>query len=138
MKKVKNKGTIRKKVMKEMLEIYYPLEKRTGDGYIDWMGYKIDEENYPTYHHIEKRETLKSNGESIDPTIENGAYLGNLSHSALHYIENIDKDLYYSWNHLFLVINKMKCYPVDDVLKMIENLQKISEDVIDNYNSKKL
>lgn len=131
---MKNKASIRKKIMKQMKEIYYPDDKK----YIDWMGYEINEDNYPTYHHIEKRETLKKENKSINPTIENGAYLGNLSHQALHFIEGIDKDLYYSWNHLFLVINKMKCYPVDDVLKMIENLQKLSEEAIDNYNNKKL
>lgn len=131
---MKNKATIRKKIMKQMKEIYYPDDKP----YIDWMGYEIDEDNYPTYHHIEKREDLKRNGESIDPTLENGAYLGNLSHSALHYIEQIDKELYYSWNHLFLVINKMKCYPIDDVLKMIKNLQRLSEETIEKHNSKKI
>ncbi|MBQ9024134.1 MAG: hypothetical protein IJ105_02800 [Bacilli bacterium] len=131
---MKNKASIRKKVMKKMKEIYYPDDKP----YIDWMGYEINEENYPTYHHIEKREELKRNGESIDPTIENGAYLGNLSHQTLHYIEQIDKDLYYSWNHLFLIINKMRCYPIDDVLKMINNLQRLSEESIDKHNNKKL
>ena len=131
---MKNKASIRKKVMKQMKEIYYPEDKP----YIDWMGYEINEDNYPTYHHIEKKEDLKRNGESIDPTIENGAYLGNLSHSALHYIEQIDKELYYSWNHLFLVINKMKCYPIDDVLKMIKNLQRLSEETIEKHNSKKI
>ena len=129
-----NKASIRKKIMKQMKEIYYPVDKP----YIDWMGYEIDEDNYPTYHHIEKREDLKKQGESIDATLENGAYLGNESHRMLHDIEDIDKDLYYSWNHLFLVINKMKCYPIDDVLKMIENLKKISEELLYNHNSKRL
>ncbi len=137
MKKKTNKGTIRKRVMKEMLDIYYPKEYQSGEKYIDWMGYQIDEENYPSYHHIEKREELKRKGESIDPTVENGAYLGIQSHSALHFIEEIDKDLYYSWNHVFQIINKMKCYPIDDVLKMIKKLQELSEEAIDNYNNRK-
>ena len=98
-----NKATIRKKIMKQMKEIYYPNDKP----YIDWMGYEIDEDNYPTYHHIEKREDLKKQGESIDPTLENGAYLGNLSHSALHFIEGIDKELYYSWNHFKYIIHRI-------------------------------
>ena len=68
MKKKTNKGTIRKRVMKEMLDIYYPKEYQSGEKYIDWMGYQIDEENYPSYHHIEKREELKRKGESIDPS----------------------------------------------------------------------
>lgn len=129
-----NKATIRKNVMKQMKEIYYPEGKK----YIDWMGYEITEDNYPTYHHIEKREDLKKEGKDIDPTVENGAYLGNLSHSALHYIELVDKDLYYSWNHLFNVINEMKCYPINDVLKMIEKLQKITEEILENNNKKRL
>ena len=137
MKKKKNKATIRQAVMKEMLNIYYPEDCRQGGKYIDWMGYPINEDNYPTYHHIEKREDLKRKGESIDPTVENGAYLGNQSHSALHYIEEIDKDLYYSWNHIFQVINKMKCYPIDDVLKMIKKLQELSEEAIDNHLNQK-
>ena len=121
-------------ILRQMKKIYYPKGKE----YLDWMGFKITEENKPSYHHIIKKEDLKKKHENFDATIENGAYLGNLSHSALHFIEGIDKELYYSWNHLFLVINKMKCYPVDDVLKMIEKLQKLSEERVANYNNKKL
>lgn len=49
-----------KKVLMEMLDIYYPEDKRTEEYYIDFMGYKIDEDNFPTYHHIEKASDLKS------------------------------------------------------------------------------
>ena len=31
----------------------------------------------------------------------------------------------------------MKCYPIDDVLKMIKKLQELSEEAIDNYNNRK-
>ena len=50
-----------KKIMKKMYEIYYEENKR----YIDWMGFEIDDENYPTYHHIEKREDLISEDDII-------------------------------------------------------------------------
>ena len=123
-----NKASIRKKVMKEMKEIYYPENKE----YIDWMGYIIDDNNTATYHHIEKIEELRKQGKEIDPTVENGAYLGELSHQKLHDIEKIDKDLYDAWNHLFQVINKMKCYPIDDVFKLIYKLQEKTEDILEN------
>ena len=106
-------------VLKQMKKIYYNCDKE----YIDWMGFKITEENKPSYHHITKKEDLKRNNENFDATIENGAYLGKKSHELLHKIEIIDKDLYDSWNYLFLLINKMKTYPIDDVLNMIYELQ---------------
>ena len=123
-----NKASIRKKVMKEMKQIYYDDNKP----YIDWMGYEINEDNYPTYHHIEKREDLIKDNKDIDATVENGAYLGLFSHQKLHEIEKIDKDLYYSWNHLFSIINNMRCYPIDDSLKLIYNLKKITEELLEN------
>ena len=129
-----NKASIRKKVMKEMYKIYYDVDKE----YIDWMGYKIDEDNYPTYHHIEKREDLIKENKDIEATIDNGAYLGIKSHQMLHDIEKIDKELYYSWNQLFLLINKMKCYPVDDVIKMINRLKDISEQLLEENKSKNM
>ena len=127
-----NKASVRKKIMKEMYQIYYNENKE----YIDWMGYEINDKNYPTYHHIEKREDLKKENKDIEATIENGAYLGIESHQMLHDIEKLDKDLYYSWNHLFLVINKMRCYPIDDVIDIINKLKNRSEELI--AESKKL
>lgn len=129
-----NKASIRKKVMKEMYQIYYDVDKE----YIDWMGYKIDEDNYPTYHHIEKREDLIKENKDIEATIENGAYLGIKSHQMLHDIEKIDKELYYSWNQLFLMVNKMKCYPVDDVINIIKRLKDISEQLLEENKSKNM
>lgn len=119
-------------ILKQMRKIYYPKDRE----YIDWMGFKITEENKPSYHHIKKAEDLRKENEDDEATIENGAYLGKKSHEILHNLENIDKDLYEAWNHLFLVINKMKCYPIDDVFIMIYNLQKKTEDILEN--SKKL
>ena len=120
-------------ILKQMKKIYYPKNKE----YIDWMGFKITEENKPSYHHITKAEVLKKENESTDATIENGAYLGKKSHEMLHKIENIDKDLYDAWNYLFLLINKMKTYPIDDTLKMMQELKQKSLELLNN-NVKKL
>ena len=55
-----------------MKKIYYP----EGVEYIDWMGFRITEENKPSYHHIVKKEDLKKEHENYDATVDNGAYLG--------------------------------------------------------------
>jgi hypothetical protein len=103
------------------------------------MGYLITEENKPSYHHIVKAEELKKNNESDEATIENGAYLGKVSHEMLHQIELLDHDLYESWNYLFLIINRMGIYPIPDVWKMVYNLRDISENLLYNdKNSKSL
>lgn len=102
---------INNEVLKQMRKIYYPK----GSLYLDWMGFRITEENKPSYHHIIKAEELRHNKESDIATIENGAYLGKKSHELLHKIEVIDKDLYDSWNSLFMVINK-KREPISDEL----------------------
>ena len=75
------------KILYEMKSIYYPLEYQDNDKYLDWMGYLITEENTPSYHHITKASSLKSKGEDIKATLENGAYLGVQSHIVLNYIE---------------------------------------------------
>lgn len=121
-------------ILKQMKKIYY----LKGKEYIDWMGFKITEENKPSYHHIKKAETLRKDNEDDEATIENGAYLGKKSHEMLHKLENIDKDLYDAWNYLFLVINKMKCYPIDDVLKMMYELKDKTIEVLNNDKIKKL
>lgn len=128
-----NKAVIRKKVMKEMKDIFYP----EGKEYIDWMGNKLDDKNYPTYHHIEKREDLIKSGKDIDASIENGAYLGVISHQKLHDIEKINIDLYYSWNNLFRIINDKRCYMSEDILSMIDDLNKISNEVLSVKELKK-
>jgi len=122
-------------VLKRMRFIYYGnISPR-----YDWMGYLITEENKPSYHHIVKAEELKKNNESDEATIENGAYLGKVSHEMLHQIELLDHDLYESWNYLFLIINRMGRYPIPDVWKMVYNLRDISENLLYNdKNSKSL
>lgn len=109
----------------DMRKIYY----KSDTPYIDWMGFKITEENKPSYHHIEKQEDLKKEKKDTKATVENGAYLGKKSHELLHRIELVDKDLYESWNYIFLVINKMKCYPIEDVWKIIYNLREKTDEL---------
>ena len=121
-------------VLKQMKKIYYPKNKE----YIDWMGFKITEVNKPSYHHIKKAEDLRKENESDIATINNGAYLGKKSHELLHKIEYLDKDLYDSWNYLFLVINKMNTYPIDDVLKIMFELQEKSINLVEEKNLFKL
>lgn len=122
-------------VLKRMRSIYYGnISPR-----YDWMGYLITEENKPSYHHIVKAEDLKKNNESDEATIENGAYLGKVSHEMLHQIELLDHDLYESWNYLFLIINRMGIYPIPDVWNMVYNLRDVSEKLLYEYkNSKSL
>ena len=77
--------------------------------------------------------TLKQ-GESIEATVENGAYLGKKSHEMLHQIEQLDPELYECWNDLFLMINKMRIYPIQDVWEMIYQLRWLSEQEINEAN----
>lgn len=125
-----NKAKIRQMVLQQMKEIYY---KGVIARY-DWMGYLITEDNKPSYHHIVKREDLLKQGESIEATVENGAYLGKKSHEMLHQIEQLDPELYECWNDLFLMINKMRIYPIQDVWEMIYQLRWLSEQVINEAN----
>jgi len=124
-------------ILLEMKKIYYPLDIQNSDKYLDWMGWPITSENMPSYHHIEKVSSLKSKNEYDGATIENGAYLGTQSHQVLHYIEQIDKKLYEAWNYVFLLINKMRCYPIDDIWRMIDNLNNITIKTIEENNERK-
>lgn len=120
-------------ILKQMKKIYYPK----GSNYIDWMGFKITEDNKPSYHHIEKAENLRKINENDDATMENGAYLGKRSHELLHRIETKDYELYESWNYLFSLINKMKTYPIDDVWNLVNDLKEKTLK-LDNEEVKKL
>ena len=123
----------RQLILKKMKYIYYKdISKR-----IDWMGYLITEDNKPSYHHIIKKEELKRINESIDATVENGAYLGKRSHEMLHKIELIDHDLYECWNDLFLIINRMNIYPIKDVWNMVFKLRDLSEKTINEHKKSK-
>lgn len=109
---------VNKKVLHEMKDIYYGNK----EPYIDFMGNKITNDNYPTYHHVEKKADLKKAGKKTTPTVMNGAYLGKRSHELLHRLEYIDYDLYDCYNYIFEVIIRMGIYPIDDVWKMIDGL----------------
>lgn len=128
---MKNKTKKTRIILEEMKKIYYPGDMSYGEFYLDWMGYELDDQNYPSYHHIEKASILKQKNENADPTILNGAYLGEYSHTALHYIETIDSELYDAWNNLFLQINRMNCYPTNDIWKMVYHLQTLSMEVVE-------
>lgn len=130
---MKNKN---RQVLNEIEKIYYDGVIGTTK-HLDWMGYPIDEYNTPTYHHIIKQSTLKSQRLNSAPSIDNCAYLGVESHDYLHYIEKLNKELYESWNYVFSVINKMKCYPIDDVWKIVFNLQNITDNFVDEYIERK-
>lgn len=110
---------IKNLVLKSMREIYY----NKSVPYLDWMGFPIDNDNKPSYHHITKSEDLKALGESSTPTIENGAYLGKRSHELLHSIELKDILLYQEWNALFRIINDERCYPSDELWYKIMELR---------------
>ncbi len=121
----------RRDVLHKMRKKYFPKDKP----YVDWMGFKITETNCPSYHHIEKAEDLRNDNESDRATLENGAYLGKKSHELLHVLEQIDGDLYTSWNYLFSLINRMGVYPIEDVWKMIYSLQEMSIKAVNDKKS---
>ena len=125
----KNSST---KVLLEMRDIYYK-DCLSPDTYLDWMGYPINEENSPCYHHIVKKSSLRSEKADSKPTVENGAYLGVYSHDVLHYIERIDKGLYDAWNSIFSVINKERHYPDADVWNIVFSLQDATDKILDSY-----
>ena len=131
MRKVHNMNN---EILRQMRKIYYDKEHE----YIDSMGYKITLENKPSYHHIVKAENLKENNEDYTATIDNGAYLGKISHDLLHVIEKLDIDLYHTWNNLFLLINKSRKYPTEEMWSMIYSLQeKTNEKILEYKNTKK-
>ncbi len=124
---------VNNEVLKQMKKIFYPK----GVPYFVWMGFKVTEENKPSYHHIEKAEDLRKKKESDIATLDNGAYLGKKSHELFHKIEMIDKELYNNWNELFLEINRLREYPSEDIWDKVFNLQTISIKTIEK-SSKKL
>ncbi|MBR2712371.1 MAG: hypothetical protein IKE73_01545 [Bacilli bacterium] len=119
---------INNEILKQMKKIYYPK----GELYIDWMGYRITDINKPSYHHIVKAETLKEKELKTEATIDNGAYLGKKSHELLHKIELLDKELYNSWNELFILINKEKKYPNEELISKIFELNNQTSKIIES------
>ena len=120
------KSEITRIILHSMRSIYYPNKEE----YLDWMGYRITDNNRPTYHHIIKKEDLKKENKDVTPTVYNGAYLGKKSHEKLHLVEILDKDLYDCWNYVFKVINQMRTYPIPNVWKMVFSLQEQTEELL--------
>ena len=100
------------------------------------MGNLITDENKPSYHHIEKAENLRKKSESDIATLDNGAYLGKVSHEQLHRIEILDIELYNEWNNLFRIINDTKTYISDELWEKIFELKELTIK-IDNKSKKK-
>ena len=63
----KNKN---KQVLEIMRREYYQKDTRISTPHLDWMGYEIDNENSPSYHHITKASTLNSKQLDSSATIE--------------------------------------------------------------------
>ena len=120
-------------ILKTMRKIYYDNKKVR----YDWMGYRITEDNKPTYHHIVKSENLIKMGIDPIPTLENGAYLGKQSHEMLHVIEQIDPDLYTCWNDLFYMINNYGEFPLKHMWRMVFRLRRLSEQAVETHKHSK-
>ena len=99
-----------KDVLEKMFKIFgYPT--------VDWMGFRVTEENPITFHHIvEERNGGKGN-------IHNGALLTNYAHQALHKLEISDKGLYDEYQYWFKVINDMKCPPTKEIMRTMRHLK---------------
>ena len=104
------------RVIKEMIEIYRPVE-------YDWMGSRISKKNVLTFHHIVKRKeglTIK----------ENGALLTQKSHQRLNKLEAHNKDLFERWQWLFITINTRNEPPRGDLIIQIQELKEEITDFI--------
>ena len=132
MKKSKNK-----EILNQMKEIYYKGMNIGDSKYLDWMGFEITYENKPSYHHIIKLQKQKSEGIAELTTIENGAYLGEYSHTALHQIERVDINLYNRWNNLFKEIVEQGTYPTIDLWEKVFDLQVESIELFDTVDCTK-
>ena len=124
---------IKNLILQEMREIYY------GDrtNILDWMGFPIDDENVPSYHHINRSMDLKSMGEEYYATVENGAYLGKKSHEILHTLEHIDTEMYNAWQSLFRTINHMRTYPSPEIWELISLYHDVTLNMINEKSNKK-
>lgn len=134
---MKNNSENNQKVLKEVMDVFYPNNKIKREECLDFMGYPFDNYNLPTLHHITKASVLRKQGLSDAATFDNCACLGDLSHQALHYIENLDIELYNDWNKLFTRINQSRKEFTTDFMDEILVLQERSMKVIDEHNSKK-
>lgn len=83
----------------------------------DWMGVYITRNNPLTFHHIRKKEL------GGHDQIENGALLTKASHALIHYLEEVNPDLYLMWNAIFTSINQTKKPISKEMYRLIENLK---------------
>lgn len=84
----------------------------------DWLGYKLQNKDYFSYHHI----IPKRNGGKA--TIDNGAILTSISHPYIHIIENKDIELYIYINNLLKNINNQRYMPTRQQLMAINSILK--------------
>ena len=124
---------IKNLILREMREIYY------GDrtNIKDWMGFPIDDENRPSYHHISKCMDLKKNDEEYYATVNNGAYLGKKSHELLHQLEQVDREMYELWQSLFRSINHMRTYPSPEIWELISIYQEATLNILKEKSNQK-
>ena len=113
------KNEIQRAILQALLREFYSSDVKN----IDWMGYPITNKNKPSYHHIESARELRHQNKDDIATRENGAILGVKSHRKLNILETVDPELYEAWQYLFMVINNLGIYPIDDVWKMVYNLK---------------
>ena len=120
-------------VLRQMRDIYY------GDrtNIMDWMGFPIDDENIPSYHHLTKSMDLKESGEDYYATVSNGAYLGKKSHDLLHKLEHIDPEMYELWRSLFYTINHHHDYPTPEMWELINLYKEATLNILKENNIKK-
>lgn len=80
---------------------------------IDWMGYTVSQENYFTYHHMNKHSKGGRN------TINNGAVLTHYPHQYLHTIEYYEPLIYREINDIFWEVNLQRTMPTKEQLLRI-------------------
>lgn len=99
----------------------------------DWLGYKLNKENYFVFHHIHKRE---HGGKLI---IDNGAILcgGESSHQYLHVIECKDYELFVYLNNMLKNINSQREMPSKQQLLAIDSVFKQFEREYCGYKTKR-
>ena len=98
-----------KQVTKEMIKIYKPLD-------LDWMNYRVTQNNPITFHHIKKAE----HGGLY--TFDNGALITINAHQYLNIIEYKEIKIYEMLNKMFELINKQRHAPTEEQREVIEYL----------------
>ncbi|MEG0909068.1 MAG: hypothetical protein RSH78_01765 [Bacilli bacterium] len=112
-----------RRITKEMIKIY-------GMSDIDWMGYKLENRQQFTYHHIVKKQY-----HGLD-TISNGAILiGETSHNYIHVIESRELDMFVYLNRILKEINNSSKMPTKtELLKIYDCLLKFERDHCSDVN----